>query len=189
MIRRETVHVEVNDATIAANDPAAVIHPVWWRARIYDGPIAYEKSLEQFSRSQRLIWAIHWYRSEVNNGGHRQFFSNSTGIVWRDALDGFEAIGAARAANIVKISADRLGGSPSLDWQERQDQLDSHEPNFRDLDDSFYDFEKKSNLDELMLEFIRARPSDFYFSGTIERVVLPKFPSATKNYLLLPTNG
>lgn len=174
MARRETVHVQVDDGTIAAGDPSAVMHPVWWRANIYDGPVAYERSLEQFSRAQRLVFAVLWYRSEVNNGGHQQFYSNSTGIVWRDSLEGFQELGVSRAANIVRISAERMGGSPSLDRQERNEQLNSHEPEFNDLDGAFYDLQENTNLDDVIMRFIRSRPGDFYFSGTIERVVLPE---------------
>ena len=112
MPRREKVHVQVDDATIAGDNPWAVIEPVWWLADIYDGAAAYEHSLQQFSQSQRFVFAVRWYIAEVNNGGHNQFYSNSTGIVWRDAVAGFEAIGAPRAATIVKISAERMGGSP-----------------------------------------------------------------------------
>jgi len=173
MARREKVHVEVDDTTIASGDPHAVLHPVWWRANIYDGPGMYDYSLREFSRSQRLVFAILWYIAEVNNGGHHQFYSNSTGIVWRDAMDGFEAIGVPRAARIVAVSADRLGGSPSQDREERYDQMEEFAPDFDDLNDAFYQLQKKVNLNEQMMSFIRARPADFYFSGTIERVVLP----------------
>ena len=115
MPRREKVHVVVNDDTIAAGDYWPVIEPVWWSADIYHGPGLYEQSLSPFTESQRFVFAVRWYFSEINNGGHRQFYSNSTGIVWQDALVGLEAIGISKAAQILQISADRLGGSPSLD--------------------------------------------------------------------------
>jgi len=174
MARREKVHVEVDDATIAGDDPHAVIHPVWWRADIYDGPGMYDHSLREFSRPQRHVFAVLWYIAEVNNGGHHQVYSNSTGIVWRDAMEGFEAIGVPRAAKIVAVSADRLGGSPSQDREERYDQMEAFEPDFEDLDDAFYQLQKKVNLDEQMMSFIRSRPESFYFSGTIETVALPR---------------
>jgi hypothetical protein len=173
MIRREKVHIEIDDGTIATGDPWAVIQPVWWLATIYHGPAAYEHSLQQFSGSQRLVWAVLWYRQEVNNGGHRQFYSNSTGIVWRDALEGFEALGITRGAKILRISAERLGGSPALDREERNEQLISQDPDFHDLDEAFGDLQKRVDINESIMKFIRDRSSDFYFSGTIERTVLP----------------
>jgi hypothetical protein len=172
-MRYETVHVCVDDGTIAAGDPWAVIEPVWWSANIYDGPAKYELSLLQFSRSQRLVFAVFWYRSEVNNGGHHQFYSNSTGIVWKDALEAFRALDAPEFASILAESAARLGGSPSLDHHERGEQLDTFGPDFSDLDDRFYEAENKVNLDDRVIRFIRARPSEFYFEGKIRRAVLP----------------
>jgi hypothetical protein len=178
MLPTEKVHVVVNDNTIATGDDWAVIEPVWWLANIYDGPGAYEQSLQPFSQSQRYVFAVRWYHSEVNNGGHLQFYSNSTGIVWQDALNGLEAMGLEKAANILRISADRLGGSPSLDRQERQDQLDEHQPDFEDCDEAFYKLQERVDFEEITIDFIRHHPSDFYFVGTIERIVLPKLRSS-----------
>jgi hypothetical protein len=98
MIRREKKLVVVDDATIANGHIRDIIHPVWWLSTIYDGPGMYEESLKQFSRPQRLVRALMIYRYEVSNGGHNQFFSNSAGIVWRDAEDAFQVIGLPRGA-------------------------------------------------------------------------------------------
>jgi hypothetical protein len=169
----ETVDVCVDENTVAAGDPWAVIEPVWWTANIYDGPEQYELSLLPFSRSQRLVFAVFWYRSEVNNGGHHQFYFNSTGIVWKDALEAFQAMGAPEFASILAESAARLGGSPSLDRHERSEQLEAFAPDFNDLDDRFYEAENRLNLDDRVISFIRTRPSDFFFEGKIRRAVLP----------------
>jgi len=53
---------------------------------------------------QRYIFTIEWYIAEVNNGGHDQFYFNSTGIVWKNALKGFEEIKHTKAHNILKES-------------------------------------------------------------------------------------
>jgi hypothetical protein len=173
-MRYEKVHVCVDDGTIARGNFWAVLDPVWWTANIYDGPEQYELSLLQFSRSQRLLFALSWYCAEVNNGGHRQFYSNSTGIVWKDALEAFRAIDSPECAGILEESAQRLGGSPSLDRHERAEQLQRFKPNFRDLDDRFYATQKFAGVDEKTIRFIRTRPSDFYFDGTIRRAILPR---------------
>lgn len=50
---------------------------------------------------QRYLLAINWYFGEVNNGGHHQFFYNSTGIVWEDVvLNGFKHFGMNEYAAI-----------------------------------------------------------------------------------------
>jgi hypothetical protein len=180
MPRRERVHVVVDDAVIAEKDHWTVIHPVWYTANIYEGPGAYEFSLQSFSQAQRMVHAVLWYMAEVNNGGHRQFYSNSTGIVWRDAMAGMEAIGLPRGARIIAISAERMGGEPSLDRADRREQMETIDPEFDDLDDAFYALEKRNNIDELISNYIRGRPSDFHFDGEIERTVLPSLTKKTK---------
>src|SRR5262249_31444746 len=122
-MRYVTVQVCVDESTIAAGDLWAVIEPVWWSANLYDGPDAYERSLRPFSRSQRLILAVRWYCSEVSNGGHDQFYRNSTGIVWKDALEAFRVLDAHDFVSILEQSAKRLGGAPSLDHHERSEQM------------------------------------------------------------------
>src|SRR5262245_15846371 len=115
MLRREKVHFVVDDAMIANGTPGDVIHPVCWLSTIYEGPGMYEHTLKQFSRPQRIVRALLLYIYEVNNGGHKQFFSNSSGIVWRDAKEGFEVIEVRGGAQILLVAAQRLGGGPSLD--------------------------------------------------------------------------
>lgn len=172
-MRYEIVHVRVDESTIAAGDPWAIIEPVWWSANIYGGPEEYELSLLQFSHPQRLVFAVFWYRSEVNNGGHRQFYYNSTGIVWKDALEAFRALEEPEFTSVLAESAARLGGSPSLDRQVRNEQLDTLAPDFNDLDERFYETESKVDLDDRIMSFIHARPSEFHFEGKIRRAVLP----------------
>jgi hypothetical protein len=177
MLQREKVNVVVDDRTIAAGDLSAILDPIWWSGAIYQGPVVYEQRLRAFSQSLRYVYAVQWYLSEVCNGGHRQFYSNPTGVVWRDALAGLEALGIPEAANILRLSADRMGGSPSLDRAERHDQLKERQTSFEDCDEALYGLKKRIDFGQKMIDFIRQHPSDFYFSGTIERPVLPNLRS------------
>jgi hypothetical protein len=43
------------------------------------------------------------------------------------------------------------------------------QPSFDDLDDRFYELQKRVDLDTLTMEFIRGRPSDLYFEGVVEK--------------------
>lgn len=173
MPKYETVHVTVDDGTIASGDIWKVIHPVWWTADIYHGPFEYERKLKLFSDEQRLIFALLWYISEVSNGGHSQFYSNSTGVAWKDARRAFRAIGIDEGAEIILASADRLGGDPALDREERHRQRAHFAPEFDDLDTRFYELKADVNIDQAMLALIRTKPGAFYFSGEVTRVVLP----------------
>jgi len=105
-------HVRIDDEVIDQGDPWAVIDPVFWTADIYDGEAEYNNSLAPFSREQRYLLAVSWYMAEVNNGGHDQFYYNSTGIVWKDALAGFRDMGLDQVVAILEESAQRMGGNP-----------------------------------------------------------------------------
>jgi hypothetical protein len=167
------VPVRIDETTIATGDPRRIIDPVWWLATFYDGPEAYEESLKRFSKPQRLVWAMLWYVAEVDNGGHDQFYSNSTGMVWRDALEGFELLGISEISIVLYESALRMGGSPALDRETRQRQMRETNANFDDLDDQFYDFDESGSIDlnAMMMEFIRSNATDFYFDGLVEKPV------------------
>ena len=82
----------IDDEVIHEGDAFQVIAPVLWSVATYDGEEEYLNNLKQFSIPQKYVFAIFCYRSEVNNVGHDQFYFNSTGIVWADALNGFGEI-------------------------------------------------------------------------------------------------
>jgi hypothetical protein len=172
-MRYETVELHIDDSAIANGSISTALEPVWWIANIYDGPEEYEFSLLPFSRSQRLIFAMTWYFNEVNNGGHHQFYSNSTGIVWKDALDALRAMELLEFAKILEESVALMGGTPSLEREERREFLAESAPRFDVLDRAFYELQEKIDVDARTLEFIRSRPSEFLFEGKITKAVLP----------------
>ena len=169
--RTEAVELRVDHEVIGGADSFAVIEPVYWQADIYGSLRDYEASLAPFTQRQRLMLALHWYVSEVNNGGHDQFYENSTGIVWPDALAALEAIEVQDGAAILRESASRLGEPPSRDRSERQKQLASSNAEFQDLDDRFYELQERHELNAAMLQFMQQHPEDFLFSGSVSKPV------------------
>jgi Domain of unknown function (DUF4375) len=135
------VYKVVDDNLIDAGNHCKIIDPIWWKGNIYGTFKEYEASLKSFSKPQRLVYAIAWYEAEVSNGGHDQFFMNSTGIVWKDALKGLVAVGAVQRANILKEAANRIGEAPSFEREERNEQVDKSGASFNDLDLKFYNLE------------------------------------------------
>jgi hypothetical protein len=100
------------------------------------------------------MYGLTWYRNEVQNGGHHQFYLNSTGIVWPDALAALEAIGATEAANVLRAANQRLGGTPPRDHDARVAQLEKLKPStFADLDDRF--FAADDDVEAKMLAYAR----------------------------------
>jgi len=165
----EQVRLNIDESFISTKDSWAAIEPLWWSVSIYDGLDRYERDLKNFSSQQRHVFACHWYLAEVNNGGHDQFYSNSTGIVWRDALLGFRAMGLPQFAEIIAESARRMGGSPSFDRDERNAVLDKKRPPFDDLDNRLYEAEKKVNIEEAMNSYVRKNHQAFRFSGVFTK--------------------
>jgi len=84
--------------------------------------------------------------AEVNNGGHCQFYSNSIGIVWEDAMEGFELIGLLKGKAIVDETVRRFGTRPSFDREERGNALDLIDDDFADLDSDFYNLDARVDI-------------------------------------------
>jgi hypothetical protein len=166
---RVPVHTRVDDEVIDQGDPYSVIEPVWWTADIYHGEAEYNKSLAGFTREQRLVYAVVWYFYEVENGGHDQFYYNSTGIVWKYALDGFREMGVDEAAAILEESAKRMGGNPSLERKTRWEQMDTFQPEFGDLDERLYDLDDRIHLYGIMQDYIKKHRNAFYFEGQVKK--------------------
>lgn len=151
------------------NDSWDITEPMWHTINIYDSYEDYLQSAKTFTLEQRYLLAITWYFAEVNNGGHDQFFFNSTGIVWEDALNGFKYFGMNEfAANFQKV-IDYCGGRISFDREERYYMLESLEEKneedffeFLDKADNFvYDYTGEDNE----LTYIKANPEKFVFDG------------------------
>lgn len=159
-------HVVIDDSVIDQNDVFRIIEPLWWSVSIYDGMGKYLLDLSNYSKQQKYIWAIKWYDGEVNNGGHYQFYSNSTGIVWKDAMDGFKEIGFTEAYEIILESTKRFGLPPSRSRDIRNEQMEDINLDFDDLDSRYY---KLDDLESRLLSYIRENREHFYFEGLINR--------------------
>lgn len=164
-MKYESVKIVVDEKVINSKDIFKIIEPLWWGVSIYDGEKQYQNDLEGFTDAQKYVFAIEWYLSEVNNGGHDQFYFNSTGIVWEDAMNGFEVIGLNENYEIIKESARRLGGNPSKDRFTRQEQLEKFQPEFDDLDDRLY--ESEQGIEENIQKYIKENISNFLFEGVV----------------------
>lgn len=87
---------------------------------IYDGEKAWLAGLTEYPEWVGDLLAVHWTMSEVENGGFRQFFLNSTGVVGPEAVRGFERIGLPDAARLVEQAMLYLGPIYPRDREERE---------------------------------------------------------------------
>ena len=152
-------------ADVVASDPFEIIGPVLRRVSTASRA-AYDESLKRFSVHQRRVMAMDLYRMEINNGGHDQFYWNESGIVWRDALDGFDAAGMADLAAILKASASRFVALPSDHRGNRQAELTERQDEFGfdELDAAFFALETTTDLSASILAYIRVHADAFVFA-------------------------
>jgi Domain of unknown function (DUF4375) len=87
----------------------ASLDSIWDVINIYDGPEAFLATFNQVSREAGLLFAANFCQSEVCNGGFRQFFFNSTGVLAPEAVDGFAAIGQVQVGNLLEQAMALLG--------------------------------------------------------------------------------
>ncbi|MGA1979695.1 MAG: DMP19 family protein [Sedimentisphaerales bacterium] len=161
------IRIVVDDSVIDTGDIMAIIEPVWESVYMCEGEDEYINELKKFSKPQKYAFAMFWYMCEVDNGGHEQFYYNSAGIAWEDAIEGFGEAGLLEVQKILKESAKRLGGNPSKDRQERIRQLENIKPNFDDLDESYYELEEETH--EALADYIKKNRQAFYFNGVVSK--------------------
>lgn len=149
-----------------------ICDPMFKMIDCYEGYETYLKTSERFTLEQRYLWAIHWYFGEVINGGHHQFFYNSTGIVWEDALNAFKHFGMPEFANNLQKVVDYFGGKIPFDREERGKIMDTleeeNEDAFFDMLDEADDFVFEYEGEEDELNYIKANPEKFVFEGEYE---------------------
>ena len=164
-------HFDFNEKDISEGKYSAweLIQPLWYSVSIYDGLDVYNQNLKPFSDAQRKLLALFWYDSEVCNGGHDQFFFNSTGIVWKDAIEGMRMIGADQYADNFQKAVDMFGGSIPFDRGERiaaMDKLSENEEfdDFEEIDTFYYD-DECMDIEQLMNDYVKLHAADFVVKG------------------------
>jgi len=89
----------------------------------------------------RCDLAVLMYDGEVNNGGLSQYFFNSSGDHWRDALAGLEAMGSTERLAVLREALSRFGkDGPSQDraQEELAKLARKNDALFDVLDDRYY---------------------------------------------------
>ena len=164
--------IVIDDTSIqSCNDVFDIVDPMWWTIEFHDDPETYALTGASFTPEQRQLHAMLWYMSEVHNGGHSQFYSNSTGMVWRCALEGFGHFGLPGFQAILAESVARFGEPPpSLDHGARNHRLDAIEGagvHFDDLDEALWGLGESEAVLDLLLEYAKRNPATFHFDGVV----------------------
>ena len=150
-----------------------ILDPIYWTVDIYSSYEDYLNSAGDFTLEQRYLNAISWYFMEVNNGGHFQFFDNSTGIVWEDALNGLKEFGMEELASNFKKVVELFGGKIPFDREERWNAMDKMSEDFEELldraDSVVYDLYDYDYTFEM--KYIKSHPDKFVFEGYYNKIV------------------
>lgn len=118
----------------------SLVEPVWLRLNH-----SWDAGPEEFARLFRSVrpeighlYAAHWCQSEVRNGGLHQFFSNTTGLLAPEAMDGFRAIGAEDWGKILAQAMTHFGATYPRDRYDREEFLPMRQRCPREEWDPFY---------------------------------------------------
>ena len=97
------------DASTASLEP----HVVW---NAFVDLIATE-NYTALSPLQRKAHLVFWYESEVQNGGHGQYFENQGRDRLRETVDALRDLGLACQASVLARAVERFSGAdPQADW-------------------------------------------------------------------------
>lgn len=125
--------------------------------------IAEERGLEALSVPQRQYYAVFMYDSEVNNGGHSQYFFNPSGETWEDALAGLTAIGANERAKVLREAVEVTGRyRPAANAESAFDQLersDGRTATLSELDDRYYACDEV--VESLLAQYALSHKNEF----------------------------
>lgn len=111
--------------------------------------------IDRLSKPQADCYAVFSYDAEVLNGGHAQYFANSSGDHWRYAVEGLGAIAAYQVRGILQKGIELFGPEgPSTDTWTRAEQLaafdESQDEALKQLDT----IERQDCLDVLLWKYI-----------------------------------
>ncbi|HIK95509.1 MAG TPA: DUF4375 domain-containing protein [Planctomycetes bacterium] len=126
--------------------------------------VFHNRGFDALSPPQKVYVAVSIYDAEVNNGGHSQYFVNSSGDHWKQVGEGLRAIGAKGCEKVLD-DATRLFGSkgPSENNDTRHRQLggfsSQQDKSFDELDRRYHDSDE--NIQALLALYAIAHKEHF----------------------------
>lgn len=117
----------------------SIVGSVWDAIDIYSGPDVFRQTFNSAPRASAFLFAAHFCQSEICNGGFHQFFSNSTGVLAPEAVEGFREIGQGQVAALLEKGMSLFANAYPRDRNERQERLERIPKSSLDaLDNVFY---------------------------------------------------
>lgn len=124
--------------------------------------------IAQGTPGQRAVYSTMLFAREVDNGGLQQFLGNTSGLYWRNVVEGLELLGADKHLSALNTILQFFPESnPPLEREERQATLlsldDAQKKSLRDAEDGLYGaggFEPL--LVPLWKQYIETHPVEFF---------------------------
>lgn len=117
--------------------------------------------LDSATRGQRLLCGVYFYRDDVTNGGHWQYFWNYTGNLWQEALDGAKALRLPEEKILREAVALFPKKQPGSTQRERRKRLAKiSRAKFDALDNRFYAL--SGERDETIRQYVDEHPDEFF---------------------------
>ena len=134
------------------------------RIEFHEGEAVLQQTIAPATRGQRAVYSCCWYEYEVCNGGHEQFFWNSTGILWEEAIAGFELMGAPHYVALLRDAISLFPtGRPAKGRDKRMLQLETiAKEHLERLDERLYGLGENEDFDEMVARYIKAHPEEFF---------------------------
>jgi Domain of unknown function (DUF4375) len=148
---------------------------VWWDVieRVYDElqtPYEPDPRLGRLTPGQRALYALHWTRSEVENGGFHQYLQNPTGMLANEAVRGADLIEAREFADVLR---DLVALFPAGTLLEAQDDRiaflerlsEGEQATLSELDERFFELmgdDESSRLALRCASYVENHPDEFF---------------------------
>jgi len=100
------------------------------------------RDYRELAPRQRAAHLVFWYESEMQNGGHLQFFTNQSGARAEETVSALEAIGAPAHAVVLTRALARWQACEHLPPADSEEFVArALEPEFVELDSAFHNCE------------------------------------------------
>jgi hypothetical protein len=138
-------------------------------------PYEPDDRLTACTRGQRALYALHWTRSEVVNGGFEQFFVNPTGYLWPEAAAGATQVGADDYGEVIARAGQVFpGGRVPSGQQERQlllgidlqadPRVNDARSTLEECDEAFFALleDDERTLSVILARYVEKHPEEFF---------------------------
>ena len=125
----------------------------------------YGEAISNLNPPEFTVYLVEELQAEVMNGGFDQYFFNSSGDHWEDAIIACEKIGAVKTADLLRKAVQAFGCELPKDREQRQETIDSQARDGYDealalLDSAFYAYDE--NVDALIFQYCQQHKDLFF---------------------------